>query len=43
MTMVDELFPRKTMEQMLENFTPGTGSSLASAAKGGCPAISAIG
>lgn len=23
-TMVDELFPRKTMEQMLENFTPGT-------------------
>ena len=22
-TMVDELFPRKTMEQMLENFTPG--------------------
>jgi hypothetical protein len=34
-TMVDELFPRKTMEQMLENFTPGTGSSLASAAKGG--------
>lgn len=24
-TMVDELFPRKTIEQMLENFTPGTG------------------
>ncbi len=28
-TMVDELFPRKTMEQMLENFTPGSGSSQA--------------
>ena len=26
-TMVDELFPRKTMEQMLENFTPGAGSA----------------
>lgn len=25
-TMVDELFPRKTMEQLLENFTPGTGT-----------------
>jgi hypothetical protein len=24
--MVDELFPRKTMEQMLENFTPGPGA-----------------
>lgn len=32
-TMVDELFPRKTMEQMLENFTPGTGSTKASAGK----------
>ena len=31
-TMVDELFPRKTMEQMLENFTPGAGSSQATAA-----------
>ncbi|HNV26273.1 MAG TPA: hypothetical protein PKI21_08385 [Nitrospira sp.] len=28
-TMVDELFPRKTMEQMLENFTPGAGPSTA--------------
>lgn len=28
-TMVDELFPRKTMEQMLENFTPGAGSASA--------------
>jgi hypothetical protein len=30
-TMVDELFPRKTMEQMLENFTPGAGSASAQA------------
>ncbi|MDR4471207.1 MAG: hypothetical protein MRJ92_00705 [Nitrospira sp.] len=36
-TMVDELFPRKTMEQMLENFTPGTGSTKASAGKGVIP------
>ncbi len=36
-TMVDELFPRKTMEQMLENFTPGAGSPQASAAKGVIP------
>jgi len=36
-TMVDELFPRKTMEQMLENFTPGAGSSQASGAKGVIP------
>ncbi|GAB1721449.1 MAG: conserved membrane hypothetical protein [Nitrospira sp.] len=28
-TMVDELFPRKTMEQMLENFTPGAGPATA--------------
>lgn len=33
-TMVDELFPRKTMEQMLENFTPGAGASQAPAAAG---------
>ena len=31
-TMVDELFPRKTMEQMLENFTPGTNASQVPAA-----------
>ena len=31
-TMVDELFPRKTMEQMLENFTPGTSASQVPAA-----------
>ncbi|HVG01557.1 MAG TPA: hypothetical protein VM842_01650, partial [Nitrospira sp.] len=31
-TMIDELFPRKTMEQMLENFTPGAGTSQASVA-----------
>jgi hypothetical protein len=31
-TMIDELFPRKTMEQMLENFTPGAGASQASMA-----------
>ena len=29
-TMVDELFPRKTMEQMLENFTPGASTAQAS-------------
>ena len=29
-TMVDELFPRKTMEQMLENFTPGANTAQAS-------------
>ncbi len=34
-TMVDELFPRKTMEQMLENFTPGAGP--AQAAVGAVP------
>ena len=28
-TMVDELFPRKTMEQMLENFTPAAGPATA--------------
>jgi hypothetical protein len=33
-TVVDELFPRKTMEQMLENFTPGGGTSQAAAAAG---------
>jgi hypothetical protein len=31
-TMVDELFPRKSMEQMLENFTPAGGASQASIA-----------
>lgn len=38
-TMVDELFPRKTMEQMLENFTPGAGSAStqAQAAVGAVP------
>jgi hypothetical protein len=36
-TMVDELFPRKTMEQMLENFTPGAGASQASTAAGAVP------
>lgn len=36
-TMVDELFPRKTMEQMLENFTPGAGSTKASGGKGVIP------
>jgi len=30
-TMVDELFPRKTMEQLLENFTPGTAATQPSA------------
>ena len=34
-TMVDELFPRKTMEQMLENFTPGTNASQAPVAASG--------
>lgn len=34
-TMVDELFPRKTMEQMLENFTPGTSASQVPAAVSG--------
>jgi hypothetical protein len=34
-TMVDELFPRKTMEQMLENFTPGTAGPQASIAAPG--------
>jgi hypothetical protein len=34
-TMVDELFPRKTMEQMLENFTPGATSPPASVAAPG--------
>ena len=34
-TMVDELFPRKTMEQMLENFTPGAASPQASIAAPG--------
>jgi hypothetical protein len=29
-TMIDELFPRKTMEQMLENFTPGASTAQAS-------------
>lgn len=33
-TMVDELFPRKTMEQMLENFTPGAGPSQAPVSAG---------
>ena len=39
-TMVDELFPRKTMEQMLENFTPGAGPapSQSQAAVGTVPA-----
>ncbi len=39
-TMVDELFPRKTMEQMLENFTPGAGPapSPSQAAVGAVPA-----
>jgi hypothetical protein len=39
-TMVDELFPRKTMEQMLENFTPGAGPapSQSQAAVGAVPA-----
>ena len=38
-TMVDELFPRKTMEQMLENFTPGAGPATAQgqAAMGAVP------
>ncbi|MBS0171466.1 MAG: hypothetical protein JSR62_14025 [Nitrospira sp.] len=36
-TMVDELFPRKTMEQMLENFGPGAGAAQGSAAKGAIP------
>lgn len=36
-TMVDELFPRRTMEQMLENFTPGAGPSQAPAAVGTVP------
>lgn len=36
-TMVDELFPRRTMEQMLENFTPGAGSTKALAGKGVIP------
>jgi hypothetical protein len=35
--MVDELFPRKTMEQMLENFTPGAGASQPSTATGAVP------
>jgi hypothetical protein len=34
-TMVDELFPRKTVEQMLENLTPGTSASQAPAAASG--------
>ncbi|MBA2487671.1 MAG: hypothetical protein H0V35_16540 [Nitrospira sp.] len=34
-TMVDELFPRKTMEQMLENLTPGVGPSVAPTAASG--------
>ncbi len=34
-TMVDELFPRKTMEQMLENFTPGAGGPQGSIAAPG--------
>jgi len=33
-TMVDELFPRKTMEQMLENFTPGAAPQASIAAPG---------
>ncbi len=39
-TMVDELFPRKTMEQMLENFTPGVGpaQSQSQAVVGAVPA-----
>lgn len=36
-TMVDELFPRKTMEQLLENFTPGNGPAQAQAAVGAVP------
>ena len=36
-TMVDELFPRKTMEQMLENFAPGTGTAQAPVAAGAIP------
>lgn len=36
-TMVDELFPRKTIEQMLENFSPGGGAKQASAAVGAVP------
>ena len=35
--MVDELFPRRTMEQMLENFTPGAGPSHTPAAVGAVP------
>ena len=34
-TMVDELFPRKTMEQMLENFTPGAAGPQSSVAAPG--------
>ena len=36
-TLVDELFPRKTMEQMLENFTPGTGPAQTQATVGAVP------
>lgn len=36
-TMVDELFPRKTMEQLLENFTPGTVLPQAPASAGVAP------
>lgn len=35
--MVDELFPRKTMEQLLENFTPGTVVPQAPASAGVAP------
>ena len=35
--MVDELFPRKTMEQLLENFTPGTVLPQAPASAGVAP------
>ena len=42
-TMVDELFPRKTMEQMLENFTPGTSASQVPAAASGDPSDRLVG
>lgn len=36
-TMVDELFPRKTMEQMLENFTPAGQAQAATVAASSVP------
>jgi hypothetical protein len=36
-TMIDELFPRKTMEQLLENFTPGTAATQVSTSAGVAP------